>query len=236
VTTKDFKRECDGRLLIRHAAVIWIEQCRKEGHPVGECLQRAACLDWAGRYYAARTLEDWYYAHQARGSVALDRQRRSDRGKVRALDPQVAQAIVALRKSEPQLSVTAVLARLRAQGVLEADKGCSLATVYRFLRQQGLDRRRMWALRAGVGDPAKGSKSQLGHAIASELLKPIRRIRRRWPSRPESIDPSPPLRNHESESQAGRAPEPVSVADGKPNEPTAKLPTSCATGAKLCPT
>jgi hypothetical protein len=83
VTTKDFKRECDGRLLIRHAAVIWIQQCRKEGHPVGECLQRAACLDWAGRYYAARTLEDWYYAHQARGAVALDRQRRSDRGKGR---------------------------------------------------------------------------------------------------------------------------------------------------------
>jgi hypothetical protein len=93
----------------------------------------------------------------------------------------------------------------------------------------------MWALRAGVGDPAKGSKSELGHAISSELLKPIRRLRRRWPSRPESIDPSP-LRNHESKSQAGRGPEPVSVADGKPNEPTTKLSTSCATGAKPCPT
>jgi hypothetical protein len=134
---RELVSERDRRALDRHAAVSWIQQCRQEGHPFGACLRRAACLEWQGRCYSARTLEDWYYAHQAQGFAGLEGRRRSDCGKLRALAPPLAQAIVELRKNHPGLTVTALLARLRAQGLLEPGSGCSPSTVYRFLHQQG---------------------------------------------------------------------------------------------------
>ena len=116
--------------LVRHSAITWIEQCRNSGRCFGECLKRAAELAWGGRFFSARTLEEWYYAHRHGGFSRLQSPPRSDRGTLRALDPQVAQAILELRKSQPQLTVTALLERLRTQGVIEPGMGgCSRSTV-----------------------------------------------------------------------------------------------------------
>jgi putative transposase len=147
------------RGLLRHSAVNWIQQCRNEGHSFCECLTRASQLNWEGRYYSARTLEGWYYAHQAGGFTGLEARRRSDSGQIRALDPQVAQAILELRKSQPGLTVTAILDRLRAQGIIEPGGGCSRSTVYRFLHREGLDRHRLRALINEVGGPTKAWES-----------------------------------------------------------------------------
>jgi putative transposase len=147
------------RGLLRHSAVSWIQQCRNEGHSFCECLTRASQLNWEGRYYSARTLEGWYYAHQAGGFTGLEARRRSDSGQIRALDPQVAQAILELRKSQPGLTVTAILDRLRAQGIIEPGGGCSRSTVYRFLHREGLDRHRLRALINEVGGPTKAWES-----------------------------------------------------------------------------
>jgi len=59
------------RALVRHSAIIWIEQCRNSGSCFGECVKRAAELAWGGRFFAARTLEDWYYAHRQGGFSRL---------------------------------------------------------------------------------------------------------------------------------------------------------------------
>jgi transposase InsO family protein len=165
VTPKEHINEKERRALTRHAAVSWIQQCRQEGHPFGSCLRRAACLEWQGRCYSARTLEEWYYAHQAHGFAGLEGRPRSDCGRRRALAPELAQAIVDLRKSHPGLTVTALLARLRAQGVLEAGGGCSRSTVYRFLHQQGLDRQRLRALSNEVGGPTKAWETAAPNAL-----------------------------------------------------------------------
>lgn len=165
-TNKDVSA-LQGRALLRHSAVSWIQQCRNEGHSCGECLHRAAALAWDGRYYSARTLEEWYYAYRSAGFEALAGQPRSDSGKSRALDPQLAQRIAELRKTQPQLTVTAILERLRLEGILGAgnSSSCSRSTVYRFLQREGLDRQRLRALANEVGGPTKAWESEAPNAL-----------------------------------------------------------------------
>jgi len=95
----------------------------------------------------------------------LEGRRRSDAGELRALEPQVAEAILELRKSQPRLTVTAILERLRVQGIIEAGSRCSRSTVYRFLRQQGLDRHRLRAVANEVGGPTKAWESDSPNAL-----------------------------------------------------------------------
>jgi transposase InsO family protein len=155
-----------GRALLRHSAVSWIQQCRNEGHSCGECLHRAAALAWDGRYYSVRTLEEWYYAYRSAGFEALASQPRSDSGKSRALEPQLAQRIAELRKTQPQLTVTAILERLGLEGILGAgSSSCSRSTVYRFLQREGLDRQRLRALANEVGGPTKAWESEAPNAL-----------------------------------------------------------------------
>lgn len=154
------------RALVRHSAIIWIEQCRNSGSCFGECLKRAAQLDWGGRFFSPRTLEEWYYAYRCGGFSRLQTRPRSDSGIGRALDPRVAQAILELRKSQPQLPVTAILQRLRSQGIVEpSSSGCSRSTVYRFLQKEGLDRQRLRAIANEVGGPTKAWESRLPNEL-----------------------------------------------------------------------
>jgi transposase InsO family protein len=162
VNKKDNFDELDGlksRALARHSAVSWIEQCRKQGYTFCECTKRASELDWQGRYFSARTLEDWYYAFREEGFKALSGSRRSDRGRCRALDPAIAGRIVQMRKEQPQMTVTSILERLRVEGVIETGNGCSASSVYRFLQRCGLDRHRLRALKNEVGGPTKAWES-----------------------------------------------------------------------------
>ena len=69
------------RALVRHSAVSWIIQCQNQGGGLGECLQKAAQLDWQGRFFSPRTLEEWYYAHRQGGFARLEGpERRADAG------------------------------------------------------------------------------------------------------------------------------------------------------------
>jgi hypothetical protein len=56
---------------------------------LAEALRQASLHPWPdenGDYYAARTLEDWWYAYKKGGLDALVQEPRSDQGKNRALD------------------------------------------------------------------------------------------------------------------------------------------------------
>jgi hypothetical protein len=54
---------------------------------LGECLKRAAELDWGGRFFSPRTLEEWYYAYRQEGFSRLQTPPRSDSGLFRACLP-----------------------------------------------------------------------------------------------------------------------------------------------------
>ena len=150
------------RALVRHSAVSWIIQCQNQGGGLGECIQKAAQLDWQGRHFSPRTLEEWYYAHRQSGFAGLEGQeRRADAGRQRAMSPQLAAAILELRQTEPRLTLSAILERLDRQGLLGPETGCSRSTIYRFLQRQGLDRQRLRALsnESGRSDQSLGKPS-----------------------------------------------------------------------------
>jgi transposase InsO family protein len=154
------------RALVRHSAVSWIIQCQNQGGGLGECIQKAAQLDWQGRHFSPRSLEEWYYAHRQSGFAGLEGQeRRADAGRQRAMSPQLAAAILELRQTEPRLTLSAILERLDRQGLLGPETGCSRSTIYRFLQRQGLDRQRLRALSNEVGGPTKAWESRAPNAL-----------------------------------------------------------------------
>ena len=137
------------RALARHAAISWVEQSLADGHHLNRALALCSERPWGGRLYAAATIEEWYYAYRAGGFASLQRQPRSDKGQRTALSPEARQALKRLRQEYPQLKVKALVRRLTEQGVLLAGT-FSMPSVYRFLAEEGLDRRSLKLAPANV--------------------------------------------------------------------------------------
>lgn len=150
--------------LVRHNAVSWIQQALNQGHTLGRALALASELDWGGRHYSPRSLEGWFYEYRAAGFAALVRQRRSDKGQVRAFSPEAVQAIIKLRLAHPALPVTALIRQLLTRGVLEPGT-FSMPSVYRVLRREGLDRPRMLAGAHGTHGPTKAFECELPNML-----------------------------------------------------------------------
>jgi transposase InsO family protein len=147
--------------LVRHNAVSWIEQALTQGHTLGRALALASELAWGGAHYSPRTLEGWLYEYRAAGFTALVRRSRSDKGELRALSPEAAQAILHLRRSQPALPVTSLVRQLLTQAVLEPGT-FSMPSVYRLLRREGLDRPQLVAQAHG---PTKAFECELPNTL-----------------------------------------------------------------------
>ena len=61
----------DTRALARFAAVQAVVQGVQHGLPMVRAAQQAALQPWAGRYFAAATIEDWYYDYRKGQFAAL---------------------------------------------------------------------------------------------------------------------------------------------------------------------
>ena len=79
--------------------------------------------------------------YRADGLEALYPKPRCDRGRSRALSPEVASLLVGIKEREPGLSVAKLILRARREGPLPAAVRLAPSTVYRLLREQGLLRR-----------------------------------------------------------------------------------------------
>lgn len=108
---------------------------------------------------AAETIRDWLGAYRRGGFDALRPQSRSDVGRARAIPQEIADRICHLKEETPELSVRALIARVRSEGLCE-DLELAPATVHRLLSRHGLmekrpdqptskDRRRFAYERAG---------------------------------------------------------------------------------------
>lgn len=135
------------RALARFAAVQMVLQARQHGLPLYQALHQAAQQAWEGRYYSPATLEHWLYRYQHGQFAALYNQSRSDKGTQNALDPAAADALYALRRQQPELSIKALIAELLTREVLQPGS-FSYSTIQRRLKEVGLDRA---SLKAGVG-------------------------------------------------------------------------------------
>jgi putative transposase len=158
---KDPKSHLEALALIRHSAVSWIEQCLSQGNTLAVALALAAELDWGGRRYSPRTLEDWFYEWRAKGFAALERQNRKDKGKSKALSAQDAEAIIKMRLQHPNIAISTLIKQLQQSGVLQPGT-FSLASVYRLLVREGLDRPGLIAQGSG---PTKAFETELANTL-----------------------------------------------------------------------
>jgi putative transposase len=150
--------------LARYGAISWIGQAQSQGHSLGEALAMASKLPWAERYYSARTLEGWYYAHRNDGFKALQARCRSDKGLTKVFTQQAQEAILLLRREQPHWKISVLAAYLEKQGVL-AKGTYSLSSIRRLLARHGLDRQ---ALRAQAHN-CSGPRKAFEMAHANEL-------------------------------------------------------------------
>jgi len=91
------------------------------------------------RRFGVSTLERWYYAYLAGGLAALRPDARSDRGRGRALTPELRALLLDIRREHPTASAPLILRTLVADGRLQAGL-VSPTTVTRLYRDAGLER------------------------------------------------------------------------------------------------
>jgi len=90
-------------------------------------------LKWAGRYRKG-------------GLEALSPKRRRDRGQSRVISPQLAELIERLMRENPHRTGTTLLRELALSESDDAEEPpLSAATLYRFLKQQGLTQKQLLA-------------------------------------------------------------------------------------------
>ena len=155
--------EENDKALQRFAAVNYIQQLHAQDFSLERCYLLASQKSWSGRYYSARSFERWCAAYKQFGFKALMPKARNDRGRARALDEELKEQIVRLRKEHPNLTVKGLLDELYRREILTPGAPPSAATIYRFLREVKLDNR---SLRAGV---LSGPTKAFEHAFSNEL-------------------------------------------------------------------
>lgn len=149
--------------LARYAAVNWIDQSVSSGLNFQRSVALASERSWGGRYYAVSTLEHWYYAYRQGRFEALKTKKRSDKGSRRALSPEAVEALIALRRAHPQITVSNLARELVRRNVLQ-EGTFSLPTLYRCLAAAGLDAQ---SVRSGAGSngPTKAFEMPLANAL-----------------------------------------------------------------------
>lgn len=167
---KDFTDPRNDQALTRYGAISWIRQSISQGHTLSDALALASKLPWGDRYFSARTLEGWYYAHKKNGYVALKTRTRSDKGCIKAFDLPAQEAILALREKQPELKISVLAAYLEKEGTLQPGT-YSLSSISRLLAAHGLDRQ---ALRARAqlqsGNPGPTKAFEMAHANALWMI------------------------------------------------------------------
>jgi putative transposase len=136
--------------LTRFRALNFVEDQLRSGMPLAEALRQASQHPWPdehGDYYAWRTIEDWWYAYGKGGFDALVPLARKDRGTHRKLDTVTRQWVVEQVTLYPAIPLKV----LYTQWVQDGRSVPSLSVLYRHLRRQGLDRKRLRSGRLETG-------------------------------------------------------------------------------------
>ena len=98
-------------------------------HPNGETVK-----------LSARTIEGWYHAYQRGGFQALYPEVRSDRGKSRAIKPEVAELVVRAKREKPRRSIRRIIRMMERAGIVQP-KELSRSSVHRLLAVAGISQR-----------------------------------------------------------------------------------------------
>ena len=89
---------------------------------------------------SARTIEDWYYAWRHGGFRALFPKDRADRGKSRAIAPELAEHILRAKRERPRRSIRRIIRMLERAGIVRTGE-LARSTVHRLLAAHGVSAR-----------------------------------------------------------------------------------------------
>ena len=113
-------------------------------------------------HVAAETLRDWLKRYRKGGFDALLPRPRADRGRARALPPELAQQLLDIKEDNPKLSVRLVIQAARASGSVPAELPLPPSTVHRLLARHGL-------LRKDPQEPGERDRRRFAFARAGQL-------------------------------------------------------------------
>lgn len=136
--------------LTRFKAVSTIEEHVRKGVELAQALREVSLCPWpdeAGRCYAVRTLEDWWYAYQKDGFGGLKPQRRSDHGTFKAIDADTGRWLIEQVCEYPTIPVKALYGHWKQQ----ERKLPPIRSIYRYLQRHGYDRKTLQAGRLQTG-------------------------------------------------------------------------------------
>ena len=85
------------------------------------------------RQFSVATVEDWYYDYRKYGFEGLVNPARSDKGCIRAVSPEIMEAVDEILKDHPRLKGTNVIRRLDERGLRPGGEP-SDSSIYRYLR------------------------------------------------------------------------------------------------------
>lgn len=87
---------------------------------------------------AHSTLREWLRLYQAGGFDALKPRKRIDTGHPRALPPELAEHLLRLKESEPDLSIRLIIEQAREQGLITQGAHLPVSTVHRLFKSHGV--------------------------------------------------------------------------------------------------
>jgi transposase InsO family protein len=87
---------------------------------------------------AHSTLREWLRLYRAGGFDALKPRKRIDTGHPRALPPELAEQLLRLKESEPDLSIRLIIEQVREQGLIAGDAHLPVSTVHRLFKSHGV--------------------------------------------------------------------------------------------------
>lgn len=149
--------------LTRFKAVSSIEEHVRGGVGLATALRDASLCPWpdqAGRCYAVRTLEDWWYNYQRKGFAGLEVQRRSDRGSSRSINAEMGRWLIEQVCANPKIPFKVLYAHWEREG----RELPPLRSAYRYLTRHGYDRKTLLA-----GRLETGPKKAFASAYVNEL-------------------------------------------------------------------
>ncbi len=94
---------------------------------------------------SVETLLKWARRYRKGGLEALGTKRRKDRGRSRVIDPQLAQLIERLKRENPHRTGTTLLKELALSSDDPSSRPLSAASLYRFLKENGLTQKQLLA-------------------------------------------------------------------------------------------
>jgi putative transposase len=111
---------------------------------------------------APETLRDWLRHYRRGGFEALLPKPRADRGRPRALPPQVVDVLLGIKEGNPKLSVQLVIREARNHPAVPPELPLPPATVHRLLARHGLMAR-------STDDPGEADRRRFAFQRAGEL-------------------------------------------------------------------